>query len=370
MRRAGTLVLTHSSRRTNPERASVQFLTRRFGDPGRLDNLPPFESLRPPQPLYSGALSFHAVFTDGGGRLAIREVGRVRDREKIQHAVFLGERDLLVGYEQRIERWRLPSPVESLPRLRRRDFSVIMRLEHPLLAGLHTVEPVAGGRAVASCSASDALLLFDPAAGTVETVLPMPEELYGRGYALGEHTDLRRHYVSDDRQRAHVNAASADRTGRRAVVSTLIQGAVGVFDLVSGEYREIVRGYVGCHGARFDTDGAVYFADSGVGALVHLDREGGIARRFAVGSLWLHDVQQVEGSVYAFALADANELRLYDTATDTLLHRRRFLTWPVEAAFALAHRLPGWLGNSTQALSYRRALTGNRVAQSTQLPGR
>lgn len=355
MRRAGTLVLTHSSRRTNPERASVQFLTRRFGDPGRLDRLPPFESLRPPRPLYSGALTFHAVFTDGGGGLAIREVGRVKDREKIQHAVLLGDRDLLVGYEQRIERWRLPAPVESLPRLRRRDFRVEMRLEHPLLAGLHTVEPVAGGRAVAACSASDALLVFDPAAGRVEAVLPMPAELYGRGYELGEHTDLRRHYVSDDRQRTHVNAASADRTGRRAVVSTLIQGAMGVFDLVSGEYREIVRGYVGCHGARFDADGAVYFADSGVGALVHLDREGGIARRFAVGSLWLHDVQQVEGSVYAFALADANELRLYDTATGALLHRRRFLTWPIESAFALAHRLPGWLGNSTQALSYRRA---------------
>ncbi|HEX6199825.1 MAG TPA: hypothetical protein VF150_06130, partial [Thermoanaerobaculia bacterium] len=66
MRRAGTLVLTHSSRKTNTERASVQFLTRRFGDLRRLDHLPPFESLRPPQPLYSGALSFHAVFTDGG----------------------------------------------------------------------------------------------------------------------------------------------------------------------------------------------------------------------------------------------------------------------------------------------------------------
>lgn len=355
MRRAGTLVLTHSSRRTNLARASVEFLTRRFGDPGRLEHLPPFESLPPPRPLYSGGISFHAVFADGGGRLAVRELGRVKDRDKIQHAVFFGERDLLVGYEHRIERWRLPAPVESLPRLRRRDFRLEARIEHPLLAGLHSVEAVADGRAVAACAASDALLLLDPAAGEVEGVLEMPFELYGQGYELGEHTDLRRHYVPDHFQRTHVNAASADRSGRRAAVSTLIQGAVGVFDLVSGEYRELTRGFVGCHGARFDGDGGVYFADSGTGALVRLDREGGIARRFAVGSLWLHDVQQIEGSVYAFALADANELRLYDIDTEALLHRRRFLTWPVEGAFALAHRLPGWLGNSTQALSYRRA---------------
>ena len=42
------------------------------------------------------------------------------------------------------------------------------------------------------------------------------------------------------------NAAFADRTGRYLAVSTLIQGAVGVFDLEKGRYDEVTRGFVGC----------------------------------------------------------------------------------------------------------------------------
>jgi hypothetical protein len=136
------------------------------------------------------------------------------------------------------------------------------------------------------------------------------------------------------------------------VISTLIQGAVGVFDLETGAYEEIVRGFVGCHGARVSAEGEVYFADSTAGHLVFLDSRGRIARRFDAGSRWLHDVQQVRGSVYAFALADSNELRVWDVDREELLYRRRFLTWPVEGLFGLAQRTPFWLGNSTQALSF------------------
>ncbi len=66
-------------------------------------------------------------------------------------------------------------------------------------------------------------------------------------------------------------------------------------------------------------------------------------------------MQQLAGGLYAFALADHNELRIYDLDRGALVHRRRFSTWPVEGAFALARHVPGWLGNSTQALSYRPA---------------
>jgi hypothetical protein len=333
MRVLGTLALTHSSRRTNLSRCSVQFLTGRFSDPGRLDRLPPFESLPPPEPLYCGAASFLAVQEDGRGRLHFRPAGSLRHRDKVQHAVLLKDGGLLVGFEQRVELGG-------------------RRYEHPLLAGLHTVAPLPGGRALLSCSASDALLILDLESGEVEKVLRMPADPYGRNYDLDATTDLRRHYVGDEQQTTHVNAAHPFDGGRRAVVSTLIQGAVGVFDLETGAYEEIARGFVGCHGARVSAEGEVYFADSTAGHLVFLDGRGRIARRFDAGSHWLHDAQQIRGSAYAFALADANELRVWDVDRGELLYRRRFAFWPVEGLFGLARRMPFWLGNSTQALSF------------------
>ncbi|HEV2853861.1 MAG TPA: hypothetical protein VHC97_13750 [Thermoanaerobaculia bacterium] len=389
MRLLGTLALTHSSRRTNLARCSVQFLTGRFGDPGRLSRLPPFDSLPPPEPLYCGAASFHEVLEDGQGRLRFRPAGSFRHRDKVQHVAWMGK-EMLVGFEQRVEIWRVvhaasaelrprpginararqKSPLKGtqngvgFSRLLLRSpgiyaragagtgMTVTARIEHPLLAGLHTVVPMSENRALLSCSASDALLVLDLGTGGIEKVLRMPEDLYGSNYDLGPETDLRRHYVGDEQQTTHVNAAHPFDAGRRAVVSTLIQGAVGVFDLETGAYEEIARGFVGCHGARVSAEGEVYFADSAAGHLVFLDGRGRIARRFDAGSRWLHDAQQIRGGVYAFALADANELRVWDVDREELLYRRRFLTWPVEGLFGLARRAPFWLGNSTQALSF------------------
>jgi hypothetical protein len=234
----------------------------------------------------------------------------------------------------------------------RTAITTITPYEHPLLAGLHTVAPLPGDRALLSCSASDALLILHLGTGEIEKVLRMPADLYGHNYDLGPDTDLRRHYVGDEQQTTHVNAAHPFDGGRCAVVSTLIQGAVGVFDLETGAYEEIARGFVGCHGARVSAEGEIYFADSTAGHLVFLDDRGRIARRFDAGSRWLHDVQQIRGSVYAFALADANELRVWDVDREELLYRRRFVSWPVEGLFGLARRAPFWLGNSTQALSF------------------
>lgn len=351
MRLLGVLALTHSSRRVDPERSSLRFLTERFASPDRLQDLPPFEGLGPPPTLYSGAVSLFRVWVGGEGP-RLEPLGRVKHRDKIQHAVVAGERDLWVGYEHRLEHWRLPAPIFELPRLRDRDLARVRRIEHPHLAGLHTVDPCGGGRALVSCSAPDAVLVVRVATGEVERVLAMPAELYGRGYELTPEMDLRRHYVDDDHQTTHVNSASAIDGGRRVVISTLIQGAVGVFDLEDGGYRELARGFVGCHGARASDAGEIYFADSVEGALVFLGRDGAVARRFPVGSRWLHDVQQIAGGVYAFALADANELRLYDVERGVLLERRKFVTWPVEGLFGLARRAPFWLGNSVQALSF------------------
>jgi len=353
----GVLALTHSSRVTNLDRCSAAFLAERFGDPARLDQLPPFESLRPAQTLYSGSASFYRVAREPGGQLALDPIGSVRDRDKIQQVALRGDRELLVGYEHRVECWRLARPIGALERIDRSDCSIRLRLEHPHLAGLHTVEPLGAGRALLSSAGSDAVLLCDLGRGAVERCLRMPTALYGHNYSLTAEMDLRCHYIHDGCQTTHLNAASADRAGRRVVVSTLIQGAVGLFDLESGGYRELARGFVGCHGARFSDRGEIYLADSPRGDLVFLDPDGRETRRFETGSRWLHDVQQITGGVFAFALADANELRVYDIETGTQLMRREFMVVPFEDSAPVPPVPPGWLGNSTQALSFA-ALSG------------
>jgi hypothetical protein len=341
----GLLTLTHSSRTSNLARCSVQFLTRRFGDPDRLRRLPPLAGLPPAEVLYSGGVSFYRVLEDRG-RVSLEPFGRVRHRDRIQHVAFLGANDLLAGFENRLERWRMRSPAGA-------GVEVVATYEHPHLVGLHTVEPLGEGRVALSCSTPDAVLVLDLASGEVERTLRLPAALYGQGYDL-DGADLRRHAIPDEGQTTHVNAAHRDG-GSGLVVSTLIQGAIGRFDLATGAYQELCRGFVGCHGARVSAEGEVYFADSTAGMLVFLTPEGGIARRFATGSRWLQDVQQIAGSVYAFALADSNELRVYDVASGELLWRRRFLLWPLPGLFGAARLIPGWLGNSTQALSFHPA---------------
>jgi len=366
-RTLGILALTHSSRKANLARCSVEFLNRRFADPGRLRDLPPFHGLPPARALYSGAVSFYRVIVeggeggegggDGGGaapgrrRVRLERLGRLRSRDRIQHVALLGADELLVGYEHRLERWRLRAPIDRLRRLTAADRATVWRCEHPHLAGLHTVEPLGDGRAALSCASADAVLVCDLERGEVEATVRLPAALYGQGYELGAATDLRRHAIPDEAQATHVNAAHR-AGGSRVVVSTLIQGAIGLLDLATGAYAEIGRGFVGCHGARLSADGEVYFADSPAGALTFLTPAGQIARRFAVGSRWLHDAQQIAGSVYAFALADRNELRLYDLDGGELLWCERFRTWPLPGLFGAARLVPGWLGNTTQALSF------------------
>jgi hypothetical protein len=353
----GLLTLTHSSRATNLDRCSADFLVRRFGDPGRLRDLPPFASLPPAAGLYSGGVSLYRVWMDRG-RVRLEPCGQVRRRERIQHVALLAGDDLLVGFEHRLERWRLREPLDRSRRLRAADVEVAWRFEHPHLVGLHTVEPLGDGRAALSCAAADAVLIVDLERGEVERTLRFPASLYGQGYELDETSDLRRHAIPDEAQTTHVNAAHR-AGGSRLVVSAFIPGAIGRFDLETGGYEELCRGFAGCHGARVSAEGEIYFADSTAGALVFLREDGAVARRFPVGSRWLHDVLQIAGSVYAFALADRNELRICDVARGELLWRRRFHRWPLPGLFEAARLLPGWLGNSVQALGFFRPGSGH-----------
>jgi hypothetical protein len=362
MQTLGYLTLSHSGRATQPERCTVQALTRRFQDPDRLRQLPPLASLPPASSLYSGALSFYRVTVDevpaviaGGEPTGVRIVplGSLRSRRKIQHAAWLDDLRLLVCYEHQVEQWRLDRSLHSVRHLESRSFTMENRFAHRHLAGLHTAEPLSAHRVLLSSSGADAVLVLDLAAQRVEQTLRMPERLYGTNYPLDPEIDLHRHYIHDNVQITHLNAASPDRQGRWVAVSALIPGAVGVFDLRTRGYEEITRGFVGCHGARFNDQDEIYFADSTTGHLVFLGEGGRVARRFAVDSRWLHDVQQICGPLYAFALADRNELRIYDVAAARLLYREVFAQAPFENLPRDAPLPSGWLGNSTQALSFQ-----------------
>ena len=258
-----------------------------------------------------------------------------------------------MGYEHRVVRWRPRAPLIELERIDAADFQVAARYEHPHLAGLHTIDPLSGspgGLAALSCAAADAVLLLDPDEGRIARTLRLPRDLYGRNYDLAPGMDLRRHYIHDELQTTHVNAAFGDRTGRWVTVSTLIQGAIGVFDLQSGKYEEVTRGFVGCHGARFDDKGNLYFADSTTGHLVTLADDGRIARRFAVASA---------GSTTCSSSAAASTPSPWRTAT-----RCRSGTWSATRCCSArrfrvgwgrgsrGEEAPlGWVGNSVQALA-------------------
>jgi hypothetical protein len=350
-RLAGTLLLTHSSRTTNLERCSPQFLTRRF-DARRLRDLPPVETLRPAPTLYSGAVSFLRV----GGTEAeptFTPAGAFRHPEKIQHALFLQPgpdgRRLLVAFEHRLEIWKVAGTSFQPALEQTAGTSLELRLEHPHLAGVHTVDLLPGPeeRVLVSCAAADALMIANLTTGRVEGALRLPGALYGSGYPLSTGHDLRHRYIPDRYQTTHVNSASLIG-GDQAVYSTLIQGAIGLCDLRTGTFREITRGFVGCHGARANGAGTLYFTDSATGSLIFLDGEGRITYRHAIHSRWLHDTLSLTERLWAFALADRNELRIYDLNDERLLHRQRF---------PLRETLPrgdeeGWLGDSVQALAW------------------
>jgi hypothetical protein len=352
----GILTLTHSSRTTNLERCSPQFLVRRFDSPCRLKKLPPVDDLRRAPVLYSGAVSFLRV----GGTDAnptFTPAGAIRHHDKIQHATFLprlgdgqGEDRLLVAFEHRLEIWRLQTGGDGTFS----GYTRNLRLEHPHLAGVHTVDPwiATDGqeRALVSCAAADALLIANLTTGRIERTLRLPSELYGQGYPLALSHDLRHHYIPDRYQTTHVNCATLvpGSTQRRAVYSTLTQGAIGLCDLERGTWCEITRGFVGCHGARANAAGTLYFTDSTTGTLVFLNLAGQITYRYAVPSRWLHDALPITDRLWAFALADRNELRIYDLDEDRLAYRQPFPLrqdlHPEDAGL--------WLGDSTQALAW------------------
>ena len=135
------------------------------------------------------------------------------------------------------------------------------------------------------------------------------------------------------------------------MVSTLIQGAIGEYHLDSGDYQELERGYVGCHGARYDDAGSIYFSDSCDGSLIHINKNGPLITS-KVKSKWLHDSVQLQGDLYAFALADSNDLLIRNVRTGQDVFKKSFITSPFMLLNPIYRWFPGWIGNSNQFLSF------------------
>lgn len=298
--------ITHSDRPASLDKCDLNYLEERYS---RLDRLPPtepFSSLAPSKAHspFGGEISIYSI--SRSVHEPPRLIARLRPETfKPQHAVWDAGLLWVVG----VEHVEIYGP----------DLKSIARVEDPWLAGGHTIASDGRGNMLVSCSASDSVIIIDSKAGRVIDALRMPEELYGRNYSLSRSDSVVDHYIINDAQLTHVNCAWPWKGG--VLTSSLIPGALGWFS-PGGEHRELLRGFVGCHGARVRSDdGSIYFCDSALGALVFLDSKMRIAKRVATGSLWLHDAIQIDGDVFALAVYDSSEVRFMDVVTRKILHK-------------------------------------------------
>ena len=346
----GMLILTHSGRLWKEGQTSLNYLSWRFSKPGRLDNVPPIQSLPPFKNSWSGAVTFYKVVYDVNA--PFQHLGTIKCREKAQHALRLDPYNFLIGFDCHVEHWRFKDTPENLGTVNATHYEVVRNIEHPHIPGLRTIFPISEDLVVIAVTAADAIFILDWKKGQVVRMLRMPQDLYGSNYELGPDVDLRKNYIGNDLQTTHINGAYPVKGTPYVLVSTMAQGAIGRFNLDDGSYKEIARGFVGCHGVRMNTEGLIYFADSCTGCLVFMDQDGRVVRRFSVKSQWLHDVQQVVGSVYAFSLSDHNELQVYDIATGNKAFGRKFPTCRHTGLEGFYGMTPDWVGNSTQFISY------------------
>ncbi len=348
------LMLTHSNRRTLLKDCSLNYLTQRYASPDRLKNLPPFETLsKSPDDTQCGSITFYKICSINDS-FNIKCIGLIKTSLKVQHVAQLNDKQIIVCYESYLELWDFMVPLSQIRGKKDLVYKVVNTFEHPHFAGLHTVNVFDNDKVVLSASAPDAVMIINIKTKQIVWEKRMPEEIYGKNYQLTDVTDLRRHFIVNDYQTTHINSAYPSRDKKKIVISTLIQGAIGVFDLENDSYTEIVRGFVGCHGARFNQEGHIYFVDSVTGTLVILDKNNKIDtyKRFAVRTIWLHDAIQIFNSIYAFSVSDANELHIYDINKGVLLFKKTFVTSWTHYTDRLFTRFPFYCGNSTQFLSF------------------
>jgi len=296
------LCVTYSDRPLEPERCDLEFLRARYAKADRLPPSAPFESLLP--------LSHYA---GSGGGIAIYDVGRDGSSSprlvcafrvqtcKPQHSIWHDGLVWVLG----VDRVEIYDP----------DLRCVGVVTDPWLSGAHTIATDGNGCLLLSCSASDSVLWLDIASRQIVNAVRLPERVYGFNYRLSRTDSVVDHYITNDLQTTHVNCAWPWRKG--VLTSSLIPGALGWFD-TTGDYRELLRGMVGCHGARVRSDREeLYCCDSCAGTLVFLDAGGRIVRRLDTDSHWLHDSLQLSGDLFATNRYDKGDVVLWDVATGT-----------------------------------------------------
>ena len=297
------LCITHSDRPASLAKCELNYLEMRFSRSGRLPPKEPFTSLLPSKAHspYGGEITIHEL----GAGFAPRLVARVRpETYKPQHAIWYAGSLWVVGVEH----------VEVYdPGLRS-----VAKVQDPWLAGGHTLAPDGNGHILVSCAASDSILVIDATSFRVVQALRMPQELYGRNYDLRRTESVTDHYITNDLQITHVNCAAPWRDG--ILMSSLIPGAIGWFDR-NGEYSELLRGFVGCHGVRAISADLIYFCDSCVGTLMILDGNMRLRQRVATGSRWLHDAVYISAEVFALAVYDSAEVWFMDVASRKVIYK-------------------------------------------------
>ncbi len=297
------LCVTHTERPVDLDRCNINFLTKRFSDSTRLPPPVPFESLTPSSnhTPYLGDITIWEFV--GDDFRTPRLLAHMNPKEyKPQFALWYKQRLWVLGVE--------------IIEIYDSTLSRLAVIKDPWLSGAHTIVPDQTGHLLVSCSASDSVLVIDEATYEVVQTRRMPQALYGFNYPLSRKDSVVDHYIINDYQLTHLNCAWPWRNG--ILVSTLIQGAIGWFDY-NGNYKELLRGFIGCHGSRVTREDQIYFCDSCLGSVVFLTPEFGSAHRLDTGSLWLHDAHELSCQTFALSVPDRNQVEIMNSLSEEVL---------------------------------------------------
>lgn len=293
------LCITHSERPIAREYANLNYLEKRFSNPNRLPPSEPFESLWPSYnfAVYLGQITIWG-FRNGNFTQPhlLAHLRPTPNGYKPQHAIWYKNRLWVLGFD-------------GLD-VYNSDLDRIIVIRDPWLTGGHTIFPDNQGHLLISCSGSDSVLVIDEEDYKIINSFRVPESIYGHNYKLRRDDSTIDHYIDNDSQLTHINCAWPWKNG--ILVSNFIQGAIGWFDH-SGNYQELVRGFVGCHGVRTDsrTD-QIYFSDSCIGTVNFLTPNCTLDYRVDADSRWLHDAHQLKDNIFALAVADHNRIDIMD----------------------------------------------------------
>ena len=298
------MCITHTDRPVEKDQCDRNFLELRYSKPDRLPPAKPFKALTPSRENspYLGNVTVWEFQKNNFQKPQLLAYMRPK-RYKPQFAMWHKQRLWILGLEV-LEIYDSNLALQSI-------------VKDPWLSGAHTIFPDNKGHLLISCSASDSVLVVDEDTLAVAHTLRMPEALYGFNYPLSRTDSVVDHYIINDYQLTHINCAWPQHDG--ILVSTLIQGAIGRFDEKMA-YRELLQGFVGCHGVRTDyKTNQIYFSDSCLGSVVFLSPDYTVERRVNTGSIWLHDAQQLHKNIFALSVADRNQIEIMNFSSMEML---------------------------------------------------